>query len=272
MKKNRVNTVHMMLFYSKITINAWFQYKLDAILRSFSVFLREAGTIAVVYFTLITFNDINGWNIKELMFLFSFIFLTYSILIILFTGLRDFEWIVNDGRFDRFLLRPRGVLFQILASNSDWFAAIGHGGLGVLLFVLSANNVNVEWSTLNIIYFAFTIFGGVLIQGSIFLIIASLSFFFIKTGNIRDVFYWNIRSFAVYPISVFPKIIQVILIYIIPFAFVNYFPSQFFLLKSDMIAYPEIYIYITPIVGLTVYLLAYLFWRVSLKHYKSSGN
>lgn len=272
MKNNTVNTIQMMLFYSKITINAWFQYKLDAVLRSFSVFLREAGTIAVIYFTLMTFDDINGWNINELMFLFSFIFLTYSILIIFFTGLRDFEWIVNDGRFDRFLLRPRGVLFQILASNSDWFAAVGHGSLGVALFVLSANSVNIQWSITNIIYFVFTILGGVLIQGAIFLFIASLSFFFIKTGNIREIFYWNIRSFAGYPVSIFPKFIQVILIYIIPFAFVNYFPAQFLLHKSDMIAYPDFYIYITPVVGLSMYLMAYLFWRISLKYYKSSGN
>ncbi|MBR6072282.1 MAG: hypothetical protein IKP77_05570 [Acholeplasmatales bacterium] len=44
-------------------------------------------------------------------------------MIIFFTGLRDFNKIVTKGDLDRFILRPRGVLFQILSSNSDWFVA-----------------------------------------------------------------------------------------------------------------------------------------------------
>lgn len=269
---NRINTFKMTLFYSKITINAWFQYKLDAFLRSFAVFLREAGTICVMYFTLNTFSNINGWNVKELMFMFSFVFFTYSILILCFTGLRDFEYMVNDGRFDRFLLRPRGVLFQVLASNADWFAAIGHGSLGILLFILSASSINIVWNFITIIYLILAVIGGVLIQGAIFLIIASLSFYFIKTNNIREVFYWDVRKFSGYPISIFPKFIQALLMYIIPFAFVNYFPAQFFLHKDDLFFYPEFYVFITPIVGVIMYLIAYLFWRISLKHYNSSGN
>ena len=62
------------------------------------------------------------------------------------------------------------------------------------------------------------------------------------------------------------------MIYIVPFAFVNYFPSQFLLRKEDMSQYPEVYMYLTPVVGIIMYLLAYWFWRVNIKHYKSSGN
>lgn len=62
------------------------------------------------------------------------------------------------------------------------------------------------------------------------------------------------------------------LIYVVPFAFVNYFPVQFLLRKPDMVLYPEVFMYITPIVGLVMYILAYLFWRFSLRYYKSSGN
>lgn len=155
-----------------------------------------------------------------------------GILIIFFTGLRDIERTINNGTFDRLLLRPRGVLFQVIASNADWFAALGHGGLGIVL----------------------------------------LSFYIMKSSNMREVFYWNMRKFAVYPISIFPKLIQYIMIYVIPFAFVNYFPAQYLLRKEDMAAYPEIFMYISPIVGVCLYLLAYLFWRYSLRHYVSSGN
>jgi ABC-2 type transport system permease protein len=266
------DTFSMFLYYTKSTIKSWFQYKIDAILRSFAVFLREATGIIVIYLTLLKFNNINGWNIDEMLFLFSLLFITYGILIIFFTGLRDFSRIIQNGDFDRIILRPRGLLFQIISINSDWFAAIGHGFLGITLFIVSANNVGIVWNLKTIIYYIFSVIGGVLIQGAIFLFFASLSFYLIKTDNLREMFYWNMRKFAGYPISIYHKFIQWILIFIVPFAFVNYFPAQFLLRKPDMAAYPTIFMYVAPFLGIALYLISYGFWRYSVRYYKSTGN
>lgn len=262
----------MFFYYVRNTMKSWFQYKVDACLRSLAVFLREATGVIVMYLTLQSFDNINGWYSDDIFFLYSLLFLTYGILIIFFTGLRDFGQIVNKGEFDRFMLRPRGLLFQVIACNSDWFAAIGHGGLGVVLFIISANKVGIEWNLVTIFYYITVVIGGVLIQGAIFLILASLSFYFIKTGNIKSLFYGNARRFAGYPISIYPKLIQAFMIYIVPFAFVNYFPAQFFLRKADLATFPEYMIYISPLVGIVFYGIAYAFWCYSLRKYKSSGN
>ena len=234
-----MDTFALFIHYSLITIKSRFQYKVDAIFRSLAVFLRESASIIIIYFMLLKFENINGWDINELLFLFSFIFFTYGLLILFFTGFRDFENMVNKGSLDRFLLRPRGLVFQIISSNADWFAAI---------------------------------IGGVLIQGALFLFIASLSFTLIKVTNIRNILYWNTRKFAGYPLSIFHGSIQFLLTYIVPFAFVNYFPAQFILRKADLIDFPITYIYIAPCVGFVLYALSYCYWRYSLKFYKSTGN
>lgn len=267
----KYNSLKMFFYYSKISIMSWFQFKVDAVMRSFAVFLREAASIIAIYFTLLKFDTINGWNLNEVMFLFSFLFLTYGIMIIFFTGLRDFEKIVNKGSLDRFILRPRGVLFQVLSSNSDWFAAIGHGFLGILLFLVTASKIGIIWNAWNILYCLIIVLGGVLIQGAIFLIQASLSFYFIKVSSVQNLLYRNGRKLAGYPISVYKNFLQYFLIFIVPFAFVNYFPAQFFLQKADM-NYPNFLYYLAPFVGLAMFTLAYAFWRISLKKYKSSGN
>ena len=266
------DTIHLMAVYSKTTMRAWFQYRVDALLKSLAVFLREATGIIFIYFTLLKFDTLSGWDIYEMLFLFSILFLTYGIMIIFFTGLRDFGKTVRDGSFDRFMLRPRGLLFQIIFVNSDWFAALGHGGLGIALFILSAGKVGISWNPVNIVYYVITIIGGVLIQGAVFLILAALNIYLLETASLKELLYWNMRKFAGYPISIFNKFIQVIMIYVMPFAFVNYFPAQYLLRKSDMNQYPEIYMYITPIIGIAMYLLAYAFWRYSIRFYKSSGN
>ena len=193
-------------------------------------------------------------------------------MIIFFTGLRDFGKTVRDGSFDRFMLRPRGLLFQILFANADWFASIGQGGVGLVLFLLSAGKVGIRWNASYICYYIITVAGGVMIQGAVFLFLAALNIYLLQTDSLKELMYWNMRKFAGYPISIYNKLIQMILVYVMPFAFVNYFPAQYFLRKDDMAAYPEFYIYITPVVGIVMYLLAYLFWRYSIRFYKSSGN
>lgn len=266
------DTVNLMCVYTKTIMKAWFQYRADAVLSSLAVFLRESTGIIVIYFTLLKFDTLNDWDMYEMFFLFSLLFLTYGIMIIFFTGLRDFGKTVRDGSFDRYMLRPRGLLFQLIFTNADWFAAIGHGGLGIVLFLVSAGNVGVQWNLKLAIYYILAVFGGVLIQGAIFLFLATLNIYLLETNSLKELFYWNMRKFAGYPISIFHKSVQVLLIYIVPFAFVNYFPCQYLLRKDDMQQYPEIFMYLTPFIGVGMFLLAYLFWRYSIRYYKSSGN
>ena len=197
------DTIHLMKVYTKTTAKAWFQYRVDALLKSLAVFLRESTSIIVIYFTLLKFDTLSGWNIYEMLFLCSLIFMTYGIMIIFFTGLRDFGKTVRDGSFDRFLLRPRGLLFQILFANADWFASLGQGGLGVALFIVSAGKVGVSWNAQNICYYAITVAGGVLIQGAVFLILAALNIYLLQTDSFKELLYWNTRRFAAYPISIF---------------------------------------------------------------------
>ena len=266
------DVLNMFWFYSKTSLRARLQYKADAILSATGLFVRQASSIVVIYFTLLKFDQINGWDINEMMFLFSILFITYALLVIFFAGLRDFKWRIEDGAFDRMITRPRGILFQLMSVNSDWIAATGHGSLGVILFLYTAGKVGIVWDAKTIIYYIFAIFGGVLIQGAIFLFTTALSFYYIKVDNVRRIFYGNMKEFAGYPISIYNKVIQGILIYVVPFAFVNYFPCQYLLRKDDMMNYPEIYMYITPLVGIGLYLLSYLFWRYSIRFYKSTGN
>ena len=266
------DTLQLIGVYLKTTAKAWFQYKVDALMRSLAVFLREATGVIVIYLTLLKFDSLNGWNVYEMMFLYSFLFLTYGILIVFFTGLRDFGETVRKGEFDRFILRPRGLLFQIIFVNADWFAAVGHGSLAIVLFVITARRVGVVWKVSTVLYFVFAVIGGVLIQGAIFLFLATLNFYLLETGSLKELVYYNMKKFAGYPISIYHKVIQICMIYVVPFAFVNYFPAQFLLRKPDGDIYPQVYLYLPFFVGLGLYLLAYFFWRYSIRYYKSSGN
>lgn len=258
--------------YTKMTMKSWFQYKLNACIQSFTVFFRESTSVLIMYFTLQSFDNINGWNRDELFFLFSLLYITYGILIIFCTGLRDFDKIIADGRFDRFLLRPQGALFQVIASNADWFASLGQGGLGITLFIVCANRIGITWNLKTILYYLVVIISGTLIQVALFLFFATLSFYIVKSSNIRFLMYWQVRKFAGYPLSIFGTAARIFLMFIVPFAFVNYFPSQFLLRKADFAMFNPIWIYMSPVVALVWVLISYCFWRISIKRYTSTGT
>lgn len=256
----------------KMSIHARMQYRLDSFVATLAVFVRESTNIIVIYLALLKFDKINDWNVNEMLFLFSILFLTYSFVVSLFADLRDFSCMIREGRFDRLIVRPRGLLFQLILNNADLMASVGHGTLGIVLFLISAGRVGIQWDLVTILYYVSAIIGGVLIQGGMFIFFSALSFYFVETNSIREIFYWNMRKFAGYPISIYSKLIQGLMIYVVPFAFVNYFPAQYLLRKADMANYNEIYMYMAPVVGVVVYIVAYCFWRISVKRYTSTGN
>ncbi|MBE5927652.1 MAG: hypothetical protein E7270_11915 [Lachnospiraceae bacterium] len=261
-----------MMHSLKMSFRARLQYRLNTIITTLAVFVRESTNIIVIYLTLLKFGKLNDWNVNEMLFLFSIMYITYAFVVSLFADLRDFSWVIKEGKLDRLLLRPRGILLQLILNNADVMASMGHGVMGITLFVVSANRVGIVWDLHTIIYYTGAIIGGILLQGGTFIIFSSLNFYFTEVNSVREILYWRMRKFSGYPISIFNKIIQFIMIYVVPLAFVNYFPAQYLLRKSDMDNYNEIYMYIAPIVGVAVYLIAYVFWRISIRHYKSSGS
>ncbi|HEY0828008.1 MAG TPA: ABC-2 family transporter protein [Bacilli bacterium] len=258
--------------YSKISLKTTLEYKFDRMLMAFAIFCREMISVVIMLLILTRFLHIKGWELNELFFLYSFLFLSYSLFVFLFAGIRDFDGMVHSGEFDRFMTRPLGLLFQIIASRIDLPATLGHGIVGIILFMNTAFSVGIQWNLSNIVYYIVALIGGAIIQASVFMLSSCFSFWTLKTENLRNLIFFNARRVAGYPISFYPGIIQKLLIFVVPFSFVNYFPAQFFLRKDETYLFWSGYMYLTPAVGIVMFILVYLFWKIGVRNYSSSGN
>jgi ABC-type uncharacterized transport system, permease component len=243
------------------------QYKLDTLLTSAAVLIRECVTVLTLYFMLNKFSVINGWDLGQLLFMYSFVFLTYSLCILVFTGVRDFEWAVHQGEFDAYLTKPLNPLFQVVSRKSDVMAMLGHGGLGLLMFVYSFRLAGVPATGLNVLTIVMVLIGGILIQGALLLVPASLTFWITKSSEVQNVLFYQMRGFIAYPISIYPKLVQWLLTYVIPLAFVNYYPAQSLLSRQS-----RGLALLSPVIGVVLFGLALLLWRAGLKRYKSTGH
>lgn len=262
----------LLLKYSKMSLKATLEYKFDRTFITIAIFCREMISVAVMYLILIRFVHIKGWQYNEMFFLYSFLFLSYSVFVLFFAGMRDFGIMIYTGEFDRFLTRPLGLLYQIIASKIDFSAALGHGIVGVILFVNTAFSVGIDWNARNILYYIAVLFSGAVIQACIFMFASCFSFWTVKADNLRNMMFFNARRFSGYPISFYPGIIQKLLMFVIPFAFVNYFPAQYFLRKPEMSSFWSGNFYLAPVVAAVMFVLVYAFWRQGVRRYSSTGT
>jgi len=258
--------------YLSMLFKSSFQYRANVIFLSLGVFVRELVNVLIMILILQRFKTINGWSLYEMLFLYSLIFLTYALLVGFFAGIRNFPRQIQQGNLDSYLTKPMGVLFQVISTQADYFAAIGHGTIGFLLFFYTAAKIGLSWSLINILYYTSAICGGVLIQLSVWLLMAAVSIRTVKSDEFLGFLFWNARKFAGYPLSIFPAFIRALLMFVVPFAFVNYFPAQFYLQKPDMLQFWSGYIYLPPVVGIVMFLLVLLYWKSSLRAYSSTGT
>lgn len=269
---NVIELIVLMLKYAKLNLKATLEYKFDRTFITIAIVCREMISVVVMYLILARFVHIKGWDYNQMFFLYSFLFISYSIFVLFFSGMRDFAEAVYTGQFERFLTRPLGLVFQIIASRIDFSAALGHGIVGVFLFTSTAFSVGIEWNFQNTSYYIIALISGAMIQASIFMFASCFSFWTVRTENLRNMIFFNARRFSGYPISFYPWIIQKMLIFIIPFAFVNYFPAQYFLQKPEMSSFWSGFIYLAPVVAVIMFLLVYAFWKKGIRHYSGTGT
>ena len=122
-----------------------------------------------------------------------------------------------------------------------------------------------------IIVLLLSIVGGALLQAGTLIMFAAATFVLIEnplTGNLVT----KIRPLYEYPISVLPKVVQVILTTFVPLAFISFYPAQNLLSKSDFLIFSPVLQYGTLPVGVLVFYVAFHIWNIGVKQYRSTGS
>ena len=73
-------------------------------------------------------------------------------------------------------------------------------------------------------------------------------------------------TFAQYPIDIYNKFIKILITFILPFAFVAYYPTMSYL------GFNNYMIYLSPVVAIILWVIAVKVWNLALNKYRSTGN
>ena len=211
--------------------------------------------------------NLKRWSREEVLFNYGYSMIATSIFSTFAINLYSFgDRYIIQGQFDRVLLRPLNSLFQVLfeSFNLDTLGGLILG-LGVIWY--SAAKLNIHFGFLDVLWVLISgVSGGVIIL-AFFTFLASLSFHFEDRAGIAPPFY-NMLNFARYPLPIYNGVIQFILKWLVPFAFVAFFPATHFFSRTGF----ELYCYGTPVMACICCALAGLTWKIGVKRYASTGS
>ena len=246
-------------------------YKTSFILNMFSQLLEYVARFAIIFIVVSKFGNINGWNQYEVMLLYGISLAAYSLSGFLFYDLAvPLPRTILSGAFDEYLVKPVRI-FPYLISTKFNKGYLSHLTLSLILISIcfAKLSININLNILGIIFII--IFSGALVYASFFMISTIPAFFIGKTDGIfKSIFFF--RSMINYPISIYPNFLKFILIYILPYGMINFFPVQILLEKNDLIYFSKSVMYVSPVIGVSFFSLSILLFNIGIKYYKGSGS
>lgn len=252
----------------KRSIISRLEYKKDTFVALLSFFLSNVCSILSIYFIVNSIPSLNGWNMWQLGFLYGFSMMPVAI-DHLFS---DDLWLiayykVKNGELDRYYLRPVPILFQALAETFQP-EGFGEAIVGVIMLTLCGIKLNFNLSFENVlVLIVATIFGAMIIT-SLKIIFSSLAFVFKKSGALLQIAY-NFISFTRYPLNIFPKVLQGLLIFVFPFAIAISFPAESVLFNNYNSYLLCLVIILTALIFLSI---SITIWTIFAKRYQSTGS
>ena len=268
-----MRTVKRYLRLYKALISQFFkmvvQSKVDFLMGLFGFFFTQISGILFLYLVFEQIPNLQGWSLDQLVFIYGFAQIPRGIDHLFTDNIWLVAWrLVINGDFDRYMLRPMNVFFQVIAEKLQP-DALGELLVGTILVVYSVFKGVVVLDAVHIALFAVSVLAGALIYTSIKLLFASLAFWIKRSGPFLQLAY-EMAEFAKYPTEIYAKALRFVITWVIPFAFVAYLPAGYFLgagMGNNMGV-----IGIECAIAAVFWLIAYAVFHKGISVYESAGN
>jgi ABC-2 type transport system permease protein len=214
---------------------------------------------------------IGGWDRGQVLYLYATATLSLGVADFLMGSVEYLPEVVRTGVFDRFLVRPSGVLCQLLAQE---FALRRIGRIlqaGIVLVVVLVT-MDAEWTPARLLVALAGIVGSAIAFCSLFLATSSLSFWSPNTQEFANAFTYGGATVAEFPTHVFPAWLRAFFIGVVPAGVVVYLPAMYALGADNPLHIARWVQILSPAACIPVALVAGWIWRRGIRRYESTGS
>lgn len=257
--------LRMLAVFYRTSIQADMEYRVDffaRVIASLLGLLTTVGSLSIAYaYT----DNLRGWTFAQAMVLLAVYYLMDG-LIEMFIGpnMRQISSQVREGTLDFVLLKP--VSSQFMASFrmlNIWRAANALVGVGLSAYTIG--RLSISMGPAQAAAFALTIAVGMAVVYAFWLILVTLTFWFVRVDNIEQIV-WQAFETARYPMEIYPGWLRGALTYLVPVVFIVTVPASALagrLSPTTLVAALG--------VGLVLVVGASAFWRLGLRSYTGAS-
>ena len=259
---------HFVVIYMKGKLAYNLALVFELIANTIQIGVYFAGFMVIFH----NFNNIAGWNMFEVLFMFTTSWLAYSFSCFFFwSPMKDMGELIRSGRFDLYLTRPiRPLLYMVLSQFQYTF--IPRLVLSVVFWLYSMSKLQIDWNPKTVTFYCINILSAFVIFSAITIFTGTISFWTVKSEEVVSLLTNNnygLKNYTDYPLTIYSKGVKFVLTFIIPYALTGYYPVASLLGKS--VPYPGLS-QLSPFIAIAVGIGAYLFWNYGLRHYGSAGS
>ncbi len=218
-----------------------------------------------VVFLLDRFDSVGGYTLPQLALCFSTILAATSLAECFCRGFDSFARILAQAQFDRLMVRPRSLAFQVLCQDMKptMLARLLQAAV-MLLWAIPSGAV--AWTPAKALVLALMVLCGAAIFFGLFLMNAAICFFTLESVETLNIFLDGPREYGKYPFGIYGRPVLLTLTFLVPLALVQHWPLQYLFDRG-----PAWYS-LLPLVSLVFLIPCLLLWRLGVRHYRSTGS
>jgi len=198
-----------------------FEYRKSFVIQT--VFMMVNNCFFLIFWSVvfdINGKNINGIEMKDILYLWSIPTISYGIAHFFFGGINELSNKIITGGLDQYLTQPKSIFFGVITSKND-FSAFGDLAYGILLAIIVSTNII---NFLEIIFYS--IVGSIIILATL-TIIRSMAIWFGDIKEIAEKYEHNfLINFSTYPEAIYGNITKFILYTIVPAGYIVHLPIK----------------------------------------------
>jgi ABC-2 type transport system permease protein len=252
-------------------IRSQLQYRTSFVLDAVGAFVISFIDFLAVLVIFHNTHRLGVWSVREVAFLYAMSSISFALTDLLVGHFDQFPQRIRDGNFDILLVRPRSTLFQVIGSDFQ-LRRLGKALQGAVVFVYAVGSLAIPWDVGRIAMLVVMVPTAIVIFASVWTVGSCLAFWTTDGGEFTNAFTYGGNFLAQYPVDILGSWLRRFLAYIVPLAFVCYFPSLYVLDKPDPLGLPRLLEFSSPLVAAACVVVAAAAWRFAVRHYRSAGG
>ena len=176
---------------------------------------------------------------------------------------------IRTGTLDVMLTRPVPLLVQVCA---DRFALRRLGRITQAVVVFGYGAGAVDWTPPHVALALVTLISGAGVFFAFFVAFSCIQFLTVDSTEFSNAFTYGGNTLTQYPMTVFPRELVKSLTFVVPMAFVSWYPCLALLGRPDPFGMPSWFAVLSPLVAAVLLAAAGLAWRTGVRHYTSTGS